>query len=84
MCATRIVENPREKRKAMNKSISEIPVTISALSMGIFVTPIISVRYLRRKAWMPIAPAVPRIVAISADKSAISSVVYRAVMIWSS
>ena len=37
MCASRIVENPALKWKNLNKSIREIPVTISAFIMGILV-----------------------------------------------
>ena len=85
MCANNTVINPKEKfgkmlLHAMNNSIREIPVTISALSIGMFVTPIIKVLALLFKACIPIAPAVPMIVAIKAERSAIIKVVYKALM----
>ena len=63
-----MVENPSVKRRAINRSIREIPVTISALSMGIFVTPRKNVRIFDFIACIPIAAAVPNTVAIRADK----------------
>ena len=39
ICAIRTVLNPSEMPNAMNASIREIPVTISAFSMGILVMP---------------------------------------------
>ena len=81
--ANKIVEKPREKRNAMNRSIREIPVTISAFSIGMFVTPIINVRNLLLSACIPIAAAVPITVAIRAESRAMMSVVYKAFMICS-
>ena len=78
MCARRMVENPSVKRNAINRSISEMPVTMSAFSIGMFVIPINSVRTAGRIAWIPSAAAVPISDAIRADMRAINSVVYRA------
>ena len=56
ICAIKTVANPSENWIPMNfnavpiamkRSIKEIPVTISAFSMGMFVIPIISVRGFR-------------------------------------
>jgi len=59
----------------MKRSMREIPVTISALSIGIFVTPRSNVRAFVRIAWMPRAAAVPIKVAIRAERKAMISVV---------
>ena len=66
---------PREKRQATKSSIREIPVTISAFNIGMLVSPIRLVRSLRFNACIPIAAAVPKIVAIKADKRAMIKVV---------
>ena len=80
----RIVPKPRVKRKAMNSSIREIPVTISAFNIGIFVTPMI--RFLGSFFMLRIATAaiVPRTVAIEADTKAIIRVFCKAAIIASS
>ena len=72
--ANRIVLKPREIPKAMNISIREIPVTISEFSIGILLSPMQIVRGSFFIAESPMAAAVPRIVAISADRNAISNV----------
>ena len=59
----------------------EIPVTMSAFSIGMFVIAIMVVRNLLFSACMPIAAAVPIKVEINADKSAIIKVVYNAFII---
>jgi hypothetical protein len=68
---------------ATNKSINDIPVTMSAFSMGILVMAIIIVRGVFFMLFIAIAAAVPINVAISADANAIISVVYKAFMILS-
>ena len=73
-----IVLNPKVKRKAINISIKDIPVTMSAFSIGTFVTPIIIFLgnfFIFRIA---IAAMVPSTVAIKADKNAIISVFFKA------
>ena len=74
MCAKRIVLNPREIPNAMNISIREIPVTISEFNIGMLLSPMQIVLGSFFIEEIPIAAAVPRIVAISADRKAISSV----------
>ena len=74
ICAIRIVLNPREIPKAINASIREMPVTISAFSMGILVIPITIVRGTRFMLLIAIAAAVPMMTAMMEDKNAISSV----------
>jgi len=76
------VENPSVIWKAIKRSISEIPITISALSMGILVSPIKTVRDFFFIPCMPMAARVPSMVAIRAESRAMISVVYRAFMIW--
>ena len=75
MCASSTVENPRVKRNATKSSIREIPITISALSIGMLVTPIIKVRIFGFIAWIPREAAVPIKVAISAESNAMIRVV---------
>ena len=72
--ANRIVLKPREIPKAMNSSIRESPVTISEFSIGILLSPMQIVRGSFFIAESPMAAAVPRIVAISADRNATSNV----------
>ena len=84
--ASRTVKKPKENfgkkvLHAIKRSIREIPVTMSAFNIGIFVTPIINVRDMLLNDWIPMAPAVPIIVAIMAERSAIVNVVYRALII---
>jgi len=81
ICAKRIVLNPSVKRNAMKRSIRDTPVTISAFSIGMFVTPIKRVRILEFIACMPSAAQVPINVAISAESNAMISVVYNAFII---
>ena len=64
--------------KAMNANIKEIPVTISAFSIGILVMPMIIVRGSGFMLLMAMDAAVPMMVAISADTKAMSSVLTRA------
>ena len=80
----RIVEKPRVNRQAINRSIREIPVTISEFSTGILVTPMITVRHLAFIAVIPIAAQVPIKVAMSAERNAIARVLYKALMMASS
>ena len=76
----RTVSNPREMPKAMKASIREMPVTISAFSMGMLVIPMMAVRGAGRIFWMAMAAAVPIKVAIRAEAKATVSVVDRALM----
>ena len=81
MCAKRIVVNPNLTLKKMKRSINEIPVTISAFNIGIFVIPIINVLAPFLRLVIAIAAIVPIKVEISADKTASSNVVTRAYII---
>ena len=74
MWAIKTVLNPREMPKAMNASIREIPVTISEFNIGMLFTPMTMVRGTFFMLLMPIAATVPIIVAMSADREAISRV----------
>ena len=65
-----MVVNPNFTLKKMKRSISEIPVTISAFNIGIFVIPIINVLAPFLRLVMAIAAMVPIKVDISADKTA--------------
>lgn len=76
-----MVENPRENLNAINRSIRDMPVTMSAFSIGIFVTPMKRVRNLGFIAWMPMDAAVPMTVAARAETRAMIRVVYRAFII---
>ena len=76
----RTVLNPREIPKAMKASIREIPVTMSAFSIGILVMPITMVLGTARMELMEMAAAVPMIVATRADTKAMIKVVVRALM----
>ena len=62
----RQVLNPREIPKAMKASIREIPVTISAFSMGMLVTPMTMVLGTVLMELMEMAAAVPMTVATRA------------------
>lgn len=75
-----MVSKPREIPKAMKASIREIPVTISAFSMGMLVIPMRMDRGIRFMLLMATAAAVPMITAIKDDKKAISRVLYKAVI----
>jgi len=83
ICDISTLVKPKVNLSATNKSISEIPVTISALSIGILVIAIIMVRGVFFILLIAIAAAVPIMVAISADKTAIINVVYKAFIILS-
>jgi hypothetical protein len=78
MCAKRIVVNPELKCKNLNKSIRDIPVTISALIIGILVIPIIKERSLVFNPIIAIHAMVPIIVDIIVERIAIESVLIRA------
>ena len=64
----------------MKASIREMPVTMSASSIGMLFKPIIRLRPVGFIALMPMAAAVPSTVAISADRKAISKVLCKACM----
>ena len=68
-----MVLKPKDIPKAMNASIREIPVTISALSMGILVIPITMALCTGFIVLMAIQAATPITVAIRAERKAISS-----------
>ena len=70
-------EKPSVYLSATNRSISDIPVTISAFSMGMLVMAIMIVRGVFHAVYR-YGAAVPIIVAIRADRTAIISVVYKA------
>ena len=70
ICAIRTVVKPRVIRQAINSSIKAIPVTISALSIGILVTTIEEVRMNVRIRVIPMAANVPITVEITAAISA--------------
>ena len=65
----------------MKISIREIPVTISAFSMGMFARPSQKVRQRRFMPFNAIQAAVPIKVAIKADKNAIIRVLDNACII---
>ncbi len=67
--------------RLMNSSIREIPVTISAFSMGILVIPIKIVRFLRFIFCMAMQVMVPIKVAARAESSAMDNVFHKACMI---
>ena len=75
------VLKPREIPKAINASISEIPVTISAFNMGMLEIPIKIFLDTGFMWLMERAVTVPMTVATSAEIIATSSVVYKAYMI---
>ena len=83
MCASRMVPKPNFIPKLRNRSIREIPVTISAFSIGIFVIPMRTARLVRFMDCMAMQAIVPMRVAISADKIASASVFHKACMICS-
>ena len=64
----------------MKASIRDIPVTMSAFSMGMLVTPMTMVLGTVRMELMEMAAAVPMIVATRADTKAMINVVVRALM----
>ena len=65
---SRIVPNPNRTPRLINSSISEIPVTISAFSMGILVIPIMMARFLFFYHSLAIQAIVPITVAMADDK----------------
>ena len=76
-----MVLKPRDIPNAIKVSIREIPVTISAFSMGILVIPIMIVLGVRVILLIAIAATVPIMVAISAESTAITRVLESASMI---
>ena len=68
----------------MKSSIMDTPVTMSAFSIGMLVTPSIKVRNLRFMLWIPMDASVPITVAISAESRAMIRVLYKVLMIASS
>ena len=78
MWDNRIVPRPNRSPKLKKSNIREIPVTISAFSMGIFVMPMMIVRLFFFKLMMEIQAAVPMTVAAIEATSAISNVLRRA------
>ena len=64
-----------------NRSMSEIPVTMSALSIGMLVTPIITEREVDFIFLNPTQVHIPITVAMAEDKSAMESVVDKASII---
>ena len=87
MWESRTVVNPNSKfiRSTvlipMNNNIKEIPVTISAFSIGIFVTAVNIILGVFFIAFMAMDAMVPIITAMKADKNAIINVVYNALRI---
>ena len=73
-----MVKKPNRNFKLKNSSINEIPVTMSAFSMGILVIPMIIVRLVFFMLLMEMQATVPMTVAIKADKSAMISVFHNA------
>ncbi len=72
------MKKPNLTPKKMNTSIREIPVTISAFSMGIFVMPIQKVFPFLFMESIARQESVPIMVAMIADKVAIASVLKKA------
>ena len=85
MCESRTVPKPISKLKItprkVKSSISETPITISGLMIGMFDAFCTSMRVLPFRLLIPIAADVPRIVANSEARTAISRVFVRAFMI---
>ena len=79
--ASSIVLKPNLKPKLINKSMRDIPVTISAFSIGIFVIPSKTAFVLLCIRLRAMQVMVPIIVAANADISAINSVLYKASII---
>ena len=77
----RTVEKLKDTPIPINKSINARAVTISALSIGIFVIPTIIFLVLFFILTIVIHASVPRTVAITADNSAITIVVLKAFII---
>ncbi len=69
-----MVPIPKRNPKLIKSSIREIPVTMSAFSMGIFVIPITTVRERLFIFTMAMQAMVPITVAVTEAISAISSV----------
>ena len=69
-----MVLKPKEIPKAINASIREIPVTISAFSMGMLVMPMITVFGKGFMLLMAMAAAVPMTVAKRAEAKAMTRV----------
>ena len=83
MWASRIVSLPKRMPKLINKSIKEIPVTISAFSMGILLTAknrFLAFAFILERAMQV---KVPIMVAAREDTSAMNRVLERAsIMDW--
>ena len=73
MWAIRMVLKPKDIPKAIKASIREIPVTMSALSIGILVIPITIALCIGFMVLMAMQAATPITVAIRAERKAISS-----------
>jgi hypothetical protein len=74
ICASRIVVKPELICINLNKSIREIPVTISAFIMGMLVMPMMKERILAENANIAIHAKVPIIVAKIVDRTAMDNV----------
>ena len=74
ICARRIVVNPALICRNLNRSIREIPVTISAFIMGILVIPIITDLVLEDRPIMAIQVKVPIMVEKNVARTAIDNV----------
>ena len=73
----RLLESPSREPTNTNISISEIPVMISGLIMGMLVTVSMAARIYRlRSLWMPTAAAVPMMVEMAEAKQANTSVFF--------
>ena len=74
ICAISTVVKPRRVKRT-NRSIMEIPVTISAFNNGMFVAPSIIALPRFRMASIPRAASVPKTVASTAEAREIKIVV---------
>ena len=82
-----MVPKPNLTPILIKRSIREIPVTISAFSMGMLVIPIIMARFLFFMPLMAMQATVPIQVEMAAERKAISSVLYSAsniMLFWNS
>ena len=78
MCARRIVEKPELKWKNLNRSIREIPVTISAFIIGILVMAVSADLNFELRPTMAIQATVPIMVEKMVARIAMESVLTRA------
>ena len=81
MWASKMVPIPNFIPKLIKRSINEIPVTISAFSIGMLVMPIIKARLRFPIFWMAIHATVPIMTAVKDDRRAIKRVFHKACMI---